>query len=96
MLGSPAFTTPVDHFPRQSESGWDFIGNAWEITASLWTGGESMTCCGKPTRTGGTQYAKRGGSFACWPGYCDRARSSGRQPVALHDTTSHNGFRVVR
>lgn len=96
MFGSPVFTTPVDRFPVQNDLGlFDVIGNVWEITASPWTGDLEVTCCGKTVRDDSTRYVKRGGSFGCSPDYCDRARSSGRQPVALVDSTSHNGFRVA-
>lgn len=93
---SLAFTTPVGHFPPQNDHGmYDAIGNVWEITGTPWDGPLEQTCCGKSIRDDATKYAKRGGSFACSPAYCDRARSSGRQPVALTDTTAHTGFRVA-
>jgi sulfatase modifying factor 1 len=94
---------PVGCFPPNALGLWDLIGNAWELTADLYTPqhGAVLSEVSAPAATDVRptsdvrQRVIKGGSYLCAPNYCARYRSSARQPQDEDLGTSHVGFRTV-
>lgn len=73
---------PVGCYPPNRLGLYDMLGNVWEWTRT-------------PYETADLSYVIKGGSFLCAPNYCQRTRSSARQPQELGLSTNHIGFRTV-
>jgi sulfatase modifying factor 1 len=94
---------PVGCFAPNALGLWDMIGNAWELTADLYTPQhapgliEVAAPAAADVRPDSAvrQRVIKGGSYLCAPNYCARYRSSARQPQDEDLGTSHVGFRTV-
>ncbi|BBY28309.1 formylglycine-generating enzyme family protein [Mycolicibacterium sediminis] len=93
-------TSPVGTFPPNAFGLLDMIGNVWEWTTTLYSGGHRRAgaegCC-TPSHEPDPSVSQtlKGGSHLCAPEYCHRYRPAARSAQSQDSATTHIGFRCV-
>jgi formylglycine-generating enzyme len=94
---------PVGCYQPNAYGLYDMIGNAWELTRTLYAdhpiAGDNLPPDQPPEArradTPTPRYVIKGGSYLCAPNYCMRYRAGARQAQEADLATSHVGFRTV-
>jgi formylglycine-generating enzyme len=92
-----AGTAPVDAYPPNGYGLRNMTGNVWEWCAD-WFAAEYYAASPADDPDGpaaGTHRVMRGGSYLCYPSYCNRYRVDARSASAPDSSTGNVGFRVA-